>query len=378
MKVALIHDYLTQRGGAERVFELLCRYIPQADIFTSVYDPENSISFGDRPVNTTFLQNVPGVKKNFRMFAPFYYPAFRSLDLQEYDLILSSTAAFAKGVRKRPDAKHICFCHNVTRFLWDTQTYLNQYTGFRPFQPLINPIFDRLKKADIEYSKEPDLYIANSSTVEKRVRSIYNQPAMTVNYPIDSQRFTFQEQKSDYYLVASRLISYKRIDIVVEAFNWLGWPLVIIGEGPERERLEAMALPNIQFLGHVTDEKRCELMANAKSMIITALEDYGLVPIESNFSGTPVVAFGAGGVLDTQVHGKTGILFPRQTPESISAALLKADQHNWDYREIRQHALERFTDVVFCRKIAAILDEQGFSNILDLPEESVLREKAIA
>ncbi|MEB3214414.1 MAG: glycosyltransferase [Leptolyngbyaceae bacterium] len=364
MKVALVHDYLTQLGGAERVFELLCRFVPQGDIFTSVYDPEKTIDLNGRSVHTTFLQQVPGAVKNFRLFAPFYYPAFRSLNLQDYDLILSSTATFAKGVRKRPDATHICFCHNVTRFLWDTKTYLNQYTNFKPFQPIINPIFEYLKAADLHYAKGPDLYIANSTIVEQRIREIYKQPAITVNYPIDSQRFQFCDQKSDFYLVASRLISYKRIDIVVEAFNWLGWPLLIIGNGPEREHLEAMALPNIKFLGHVSDAERCQLMAKARSMIVTALEDYGLVPIEANFSGTPVVAYGAGGVLDTQVPGETGVLFSRQTPESIFAALQEAHQTPWNYAAIRQHALERFTDTVFYQKIETILEQQGFTGIL--------------
>ncbi|MEM9089482.1 MAG: glycosyltransferase [Cyanobacteria bacterium P01_F01_bin.53] len=368
MKIALIHDYLTQFGGAERVFELMCQHFPQADIFTSVYDPENTIDLGDRKITTTFLDNVPGSSKNFRMLAPFFYPAFRSLDLQEYDLILSSSAAFAKGVRKRPDATHICFCHNVTRFLWDTKTYLNQYTQFRPFSPILTPILNRLKTADLAYAQEPDLYIANSTTVASRIEAIYNQPAQTINYPIDSQRFQFCEQKSDFFLVASRLISYKRIDVIVEAFNWLGWPLVIVGTGPERERLEEMAMPNITFRGHVSDDERCQLMAQAKGVIVAALEDYGLVPIESNFSGTPVVAYGKGGVLDTQVPGKTGFFFDRQTPESLYKALLKAGKQPWDHHAIRQHAFENFTETVFFKRVKDILDARGFTDIMTFPQ----------
>ncbi|MFK8183617.1 MAG: glycosyltransferase [Phormidesmis sp.] len=371
MKIALVHDYLTQFGGAERVFELMCQYFPQADIFTSVYDPENTIDLGDRKVNTTFLDKVPGSSKKFRLFAPFYYSAFRSLDLQEYDLILSSSAAFAKGVRKRPDATHICFCHNVTRFLWDTKVYLNQYTHFRPFSSLISPVFERLKTVDFKYAQEPDVYIANSSTVASRIQDIYQQPAMTINYPIDSQRFQFCDQKSDFFLVASRLISYKRIDVIVEAFNWLGSPLVIVGNGPERERLEAMAMPNIQFRGHVSDTERCQLMSQAKGVIVAALEDYGLVPIEANFSGTPVIAYGKGGVLDTQVPGKTGFFFERQTPELLYQALRKAEKQPWNHHEIRQHALENFTESVFFSKVEEILASKGFGNLQTTPEKAV-------
>ncbi|MFG6094975.1 glycosyltransferase [Leptothoe sp. ISB3NOV94-8A] len=367
MRIALVHDYLTQLGGAERVFELLCQYVPQGDIFTSVYDPDNTISLEGRPVNTTFLQKIPAASKKFRMFAPFYYPAFRSLNLQDYDLILSSSASFAKGVRKNPQATHICFCHNITRFLWNTKTYLNQNTAFRPFEALINPVFDYLRAADLRYAKEPDLYIANSSIVAKRIQDTYNQPAMMVNYPIDSRQFQFNDKKSDFFLVASRLISYKRIDIIVEAFNWLGWPVVITGEGPERERLEAMALDNVQFLGHVSDAKRRDLMSSAQGVIIAALEDYGLTPIEANFSGTPVIAYGAGGVLDTQVPGHTGVLFKRQTPESVYEALLEAGRTDWDYKAIREHALNNFTEPVFFRKIQTILESQGFNDVLQFP-----------
>ena len=375
MKIALVHDYLTQPGGAERVFELMCKYVPQADIYTSVYDPENTVDLGDRPVNTTFLQKIPGSTKKFRMFAPLYYPAFRSLDLQKYDLILSSSASFAKGVRKNPKATHICFCHNITRFLWNTKTYLSQYSHFRPFSPLINLAFDRLKAADLKYAQEPDLYIANSTIVAQRIRDTYKQDAITVNYPIDSQRFKFSDRKSNFFFVASRLISYKRIDAIVEAFNWLGWPLVVAGNGPERERLEAMALPNVKFLGHVSDSERCNLMSEAQGVIVAALEDYGLVPIEANFSGTPVISYGAGGVLDTQVPGRTGVFFKRQSPDAIYEALLEARQTSWDYAGIRQHALDNFTESVFFSKIETILESWGFAGVLQPPVVQVAMEQ---
>lgn len=357
MKVALVHDYLTQNGGAERVFELLCKFFDRADIYSSVYDPQNSISVGERSVNTTFLQKLPGVKKSFRFFAPLYYPAFRQLNLQDYDLIISSTSSFAKAVRKKPDAMHICFCHNVTRFLWDTRTYLEEYGKYRKLSSIINPVFDYMREQDLHYAQEPDLYIANSTTVAKRIEQIYKRKALVINYPIDTNKFVFSDRKEDYYLISSRIISYKRLDVAVEAFNWLGLPLIITGDGPERKRLEAKAMGNIKFLGYVNDEWRTHLMAKAKAVVVTALEDYGLVPIEANASGTPVIAYGAGGVLDTQVSGKTGFLFNPQSPDALQVAIRKLEAKEWDYSDIRNHAVNNFSETVFFQKIAQVIQD---------------------
>lgn len=357
MRIALVHDYLTQRGGAERVFELLCKHYPDADIFTSLYDPEHTIDLGDRLVKTTSLQKIPGASKHFRLLAPLYFPVFRTLDLQDYDLIISSSSSFAKSVRKRPDARHICFCHNITRFLWDTKTYLREYSAYRRFYPLIDRAFQPMRQMDLKYSQEPDLYIANSSVVAHRIQKTYNKPVAVINYPIDSQQFTFSDQKDDFYLVSTRLISYKRIDVIIEAFNWLGLPLRIMGDGPERQRLESQAMGNIQFLGHVSDEERTELMSKTRAVVVAALEDYGLVPVEANASGTPVIAYGAGGVLDTQISGETGVLFNRQTPDALQTALLKATKIRWDYQKIRDHALSHFSEEAFFNQVDRVFAE---------------------
>ncbi|MBW4646434.1 MAG: glycosyltransferase [Goleter apudmare HA4340-LM2] len=355
MKIALVHDYLTQRGGAERVFELLCKRYPEADIFTSIYDPQKTIDMGERIVKTTFLQKVPGAAKYFRLMAPVYFPAFRALNLQDYDLIISSSTSFAKAVRKHPNARHICFCHNVTRFLWDTQTYLREYGDYRYFAPLIEKVFQFMRDIDLKYAQEPDLYIANSSIVARRIQSIYGKNAIVINYPIDTNNFVFSDIKDEYYLASARMISYKRLDIIIEAFNWLGWHLLISGDGPEQERLKAKALDNIEFLGHVSDSKRKDLFSKAKSVIVAALEDYGLVPVEANASGTPVIAYGAGGVLDTQIPKKTGVFFKRQTPESLYTALLEAGEINWNYANIRNHAVSNFSETAFFSKVEAVI-----------------------
>ena len=379
MKVALVHDYLTQQGGAERVFELLCQFFNRADVYSAVYDRQNTIDLQGHHVKTTFLQRTPGAKRNFRLFAPLYYPAFRQLDLQDYDLIISSTSSFAKGVRKRPGAMHICFCHNVTRFLWDTRTYLEEYSTFRKMSPLIEPILRAMRQQDLKYAKEPDLYIANSTTVAKRIEQTYKRKALVINYPIDTNKFIFSAQKEDYYLISSRAISYKRLDIAVEAFNWLGLPLIVTGDGPERKRLEAKSLDNIKFLGYVDDKWRTHLMAKAKAVIVTALEDYGLVPIEANVSGTPVIAYGAGGVLDTQISGKTGILFSPQSPDALQTAIEQLEKGSWNCTEIRERAIANFSEPVFFQQVAEVIQEFCGQSILhDLGIESKWLENKVS
>lgn len=357
MKIALVHDYLTQKGGAERVFELLCQRFPEADIFTSLYDPDRTIDLGDRAICTTPLQNLPGATRYFRLLAPLYYPAFRALDLQDYDLIISSSSSFAKAVHKRPGAKHICFCHNVTRFLWDTQTYLRGYRKYQLFYPMFQRLFEHMKKLDLEYAEEPDLYVANSTTVAERIQRIYGKRAVTIHYPINEGKFILSEQKDEFCLVSSRLMSYKRVDILVEAFNWLGRSLLIIGEGPQRQYLESKALPNVRFLGHVSDAERAYLMAKAQFVVTAALEDYGLVPIEANVSGTPAITYGAGGALDTQISGLTGLFFKRQTPDAVQAALREASKIEWNYSQIRDYALSHFTEAVFFQKVDRLIDQ---------------------
>lgn len=372
MKIALVHDYLTQRGGAERVFELLCRYFPQADIFTSVYDREATIDLGQRQVNTTILQNIPQATKYFRLLAPLYYPAFRTLDLRDYDLIISSSSSFAKGIKKRPEAKHICFCHNITRFLWDTEIYLQQYSDYKHLAPVIKKIFYLLQKQDIKYAQEPDIYIANSTVVAQRIWQTYRRKAEVINYPISSDKFLFNKYKDDFYLVSSRFLSYKRVDVTIEAFNLLQLPLVIIGDGPERKYLESIAGSTIKFLGYVSDRQRRDLMAKARGVVVSALEDYGLVPVEANASGTPVIAYGAGGVLDTQIHGKTGILFPQQTATSLATAIIQAQHTPWNYADIRNHALNNFSEIIFFDKV-----EQFLAQVCDI-KLSYWQQKSVA
>ncbi|NJS16797.1 MAG: glycosyltransferase family 4 protein, partial [Nostocaceae cyanobacterium CSU_2_110] len=196
-----------------------------------------------------------------------------------------------------------------------------------------------------------------SSVVARRIKSTYGKKAIVINYPIDTSKFVYSDSKDDYFLASARMIGYKRLDIIVEAFNWLGWHLKISGDGPEKERLQSKALKNIEFVGHVSDLERTQLFSKAKSVIVAALEDYGLVPVEANASGTPVVAFGAGGVLDTQVPGKTGVFFKRQTPDSLQTALLEAREIYWNYDNIRNHAVANFSEEAFFSKVEQVIDQ---------------------
>jgi glycosyltransferase involved in cell wall biosynthesis len=279
------------------------------------------------------------------------------LDLQDYDLIISSTTSFAKAVQKRPGAKHICFCHNVTRFLWDTNTYLRDYSTYRNISAMLGPIFREMRKADLASAQGPDFYIANSSTVADRIKLFYEKESVVINYPIDIKKFVFSKDKEDFYLASARILGYKRFDIIVEAFNWLGWPLLITGDGPEREKLEKKALKNIKFLGHVSDDKRSRLMSKARGVIVAALEDYGLVPVEANASGTPVISYGKGGVLDTQIPGKTGVFFNQQTPGSLQEALYESREIAWDHEKIRDHAISNFSEDAFFKKVDVVIEE---------------------
>ena len=233
-----------------------------------------------------------------------------------------------------------------------------------------------MRKLDWKYAQEPDLYIANSSVVGERIENIYHRHAIVVNYPIASNSFKFEAKKQDFYLVTSRFLGYKKIDVTIKAFNNLGWPLIIIGDGPEKKYLESIANKNVKFLGYVSDQKRRNLMSKASGVIVTALEDYGLVPIEANASGTPVIAYGKGGVLDTQICGLTGVLFDRQTPESLEKALCKAKNIKWDYAEIRDHALSNFTEKIFFDKVKIIVDYVRRNESIDRLEEK-LRSQAL-
>jgi len=350
MKIAIVHDWLTNMGGAERVILAFHEIFPDAPIYTTVFNPDRlPDEFKKIDVRTSFIQRLPKAKTKYNMYLPFMPTAFEQFDLSEYDIVLSSSSSCAKGVLTRPDTLHICYCHTPMRYAWD---FYNEYKEsaakwqkkFIPFLMNYIRMWDRLSADRVDY------FIANSNEVAKRIKKHYRRESVVINPPVNTDFYTLVDEDEDYFLIVSRLVEYKRIDIAVEAFNDLGLPLIIIGDGPEKERLQKMAKNNIKFLGRLPDEKVKAYYAKCRAFIFPGEEDFGITPLEAQASGRPVIAFGKGGILDSVVDGVTGIFFREQNKESLKEAVNKFDKINFDKKIIRKHA-EEFDIKIFKEKI---------------------------
>ncbi|MDI6731782.1 MAG: glycosyltransferase, partial [Candidatus Margulisbacteria bacterium] len=291
MRLAIVHDFLNQFGGAERVVSALHEIYPDAPIYTSIYDekrlPDN---FRKMDIRTSFMQKLPFIFDLYRQYLVLYPIAFEQFDLSDYDVILSSSSAFAKGVRKRQNQLHICYCHTPMRFVWRFDDYvkrewfLSAIKGFLPF------ILDPIKKWDLATAEAVDYYIANSKTVAERIRRIYGRESVIINPPVETKIIAPSAHELDYFLIVSRLAAYKRIDIAIEACRQLDVPLKIIGGGPAKKELEKIAGKNIQFIGRVTDRELINYLAECRALIFPGEEDFGIVPLEAMASGRPVIA----------------------------------------------------------------------------------------
>ena len=357
MKVALVHDYLTQLGGAERGLFALARAYPGASIYTLLYDPKEMVGYlAGRNARVSFLNKLPEfIKSNKRLLLPFLPWAIESFDLSEYDLIISSSSAFAKGVIKSPKAVHICYCHAPTRFLWD---YKDAYQKDNHFGVLArffaNLIIPRLRKWDKASADRVDFWIANSKTTQARIKKYYGKDSVVIYPPL--ARFQCLAPKAlniaDYLFIAARLSAYKKIDIVIEAFNDLGWPLVIAGEGPERERLENMAGKNVKFLGFVPDEELGGYYASSKAFILANEEDFGLSALEAASFGKPVLAYKKGGATEWLEEGITGEFFESQTKEAVIEVLRKMASRDFSYNSERsKDVVQKFNEESFQKNI---------------------------
>ena len=357
MKIALVHDYLTQLGGAERVLFALARAYPDATIYTLLYDRGKVGGYlVGRDVQSSFLNKLPKfLRLNKRLLLPFLPKAIESLDLSGYDLIISSSSAFAKGVVKNPKAVHICYCHSPARFLWD---YKDDYQKDNRFgvsaRFFINLIIPFLKKWDKASADRVDFWIANSKTTQERIKKYYGKDSVVIYPPL--ARFQCLAPKAlniaDYFFIAARLSAYKKIDIAIEAFNDLGWPLVIAGEGPERERLENMAGKNVKFLGFVPDEELGGYYAASKAFILANEEDFGLSALEAASFGKPVLAYKYGGATEWLEEGIMGEFFESQTKEAIIEALRKMTARNFSYDNKRsQNVAQKFNEESFQKNI---------------------------
>ena len=358
MKLALVHDYLNQFGGAERVVAAFHELYRDAPVYTSIYDQARLPEiFRQMDIQASFMQKIPLVFPFFKLFFSVYPLAFESFDLSGYDVILSSSSAYAKGVKKDRDQLHICYCHTPMRFVWRYDDYVKR-EAFPAWAKLVLPfLLDPVKGWDLANSKRVDYFIANSRTVAERIRQIYGRESVIINPPVETGLFQPSGVDGDHFLVLSRLNAYKRLDIVVDAFNRLDLPLKIIGDGPMMKQLQQAARPNIEFLGRQPDGVIAEQLARCRALIFPGEEDFGIVPLEAMATGRPVIAFRAGGALETVVDGKTGLFFDRQEPNAIVEAVNRFNFLCFDKQLIRAHAL-KFDKTVFEQKIGAFVKEK--------------------
>src|SRR5258707_2430988 len=324
MKVALVHDYLNQMGGAERVVLAFHEIFPDAPIYTSIYDPKRvDAAFREMDIRTSFMQKLPLVKKHHQPFLPFYPFAMERLDLRGYDLVLSSSSAFGKGVITRPETMHICYCHTPMRWCWNYDEYVEREQLGRISRSILPFLITGLRVWDQTSAMRVDDFIANSPVVAERIQKYYRRDAVVIPPPVEAERFPFQPgiELEDYFLIVSRLIPYKRIDLAIEACNQLQLPLVIIGGGRDLERLKRMAGSTIRFLGKLSDEEVLHYYTHCRAFIFPGEEDFGITPLEAQACGRPVIAYGAAGALATIVDGITGVFFREQTVERLTTVL---------------------------------------------------------
>ena len=327
MKIAIVHDFLNQYGGAEKVIEALHDVFPYAPIYTSVYIPENMPEcFSKMDVRTSFMQKLPFLKKHFKKYLMLYPKAMESFDLSEYDVVLSSSSAFAKGVRLKPKTLYICYCYSPMRFVWDYQSYIEK-ERFNWVTVKVLPFFiERLRKWDLKTNSGVNNFIAISKHIQNRITKCYGLDSDIIYPPVSTELFSIANEVKDYFLVVSRINAYKRVDIVIDAFNKLGLPLRIIGDGPCRKQLQKISNPNIQFLGKVDTDKLVSNYRHCRALIFPGNEDFGIVPVEAQACGRPVIAYGAGGALETVIENITGLFFSSLTSESLIETIQKFDR----------------------------------------------------
>jgi len=362
-KVAIVHDWLPVLGGAEKVLEQLLKIYPDADVFT-LFD---FLSRDEAPflqgvnVTTSSLQRVPFAKKYYRNLLPFFPYAIEQFDLSDYQLIISSSSAVAKGVVTSPHQLHVCYCHSPMRYAWDLQEqYLKQTgqnSGLR--STIIRMVLHRLRIWDVISSNRVDSFIANSGYISRRIYKTYRRESTVIHPPVDIERFKMLGKKEDFYLTASRQVPYKRIDMIVEAFQKMpDKKLVVIGDGPEHRKIAALAGPNVNILGFQSDKVLIDHLRRAKGFIFAAQEDFGILPVEAQACGTPVIAYGVGGANETVRDKITGLLFEEQTVSSLVTAIERFErlQPKFNLAEIRQHA-EGFSNDRFRGEISRHINE---------------------
>ncbi len=352
MKTAIVHEWFVNYAGSERCVESFTNLWPEADVFALVDfldDDHRKVILKGKQAKTSFIQNLPLARKKHRYYLPLFPKAIEQLDLSEYDIIISSSHAVAKGVKTRKDQLHISYCYSPMRYAWESaDEYLIGFKG-----SVAKLFINYLRKWDLQSAKNPNHIVAISKYIGERIKRIYNIDAPVIYPPVDTHLFEIGE-KGEFYLIASRMVPYKKMDLAVEAFNQMpDKKLVVIGDGPEMNKIKSIAKANIEIIGHQPFEVLKDKMMRAKAFIFTAEEDFGIVIVEAMACGTPVIAFGKGGASETVIDNKTGILFEEQNVNSLITAVKKfeLDENKFNKQTIRQHS-ELFSRKVFENKIA--------------------------
>jgi glycosyltransferase involved in cell wall biosynthesis len=367
MKYALVHDWLVNYGGSERVLERLIELLPDADVFTIVdsLKPDEREFLHGRPVQASFIQKLPFAFTKYRHFFPLMPLAIEQVDVTDYDVVISSSHAFAKGVITRGDQLHISYVHTPVRYAWELQhEYLRQAGLDRGLKSaIVRMLLHYVRQWDHGTADRVDVFVCNSRYVARRVWRVYRRRAQIVYPPVDIDKFTLQTDKDDFYLAASRFVPYKRMKTIVEAFAQLpNRRLVVIGDGPEFQNVKAIATPNVELLGFQEFDKLRETMQHARAFIFAADEDFGIMPVEAQACGTPVIAFRRGGVTESVVEGRTGLFFDEQTADAIADAVRRFERRETMFEPgvIREHAT-KFRPEVFMERMEGIISAAEFA-----------------
>ncbi len=361
-KIAIVHEWLVTHAGSEKVVEQILNIYPHAHLYSLVdfLPPEQRDFIQNKSVTTSFIQDLPFAKRAFRNYLPLMPLAVEQFDLSDYDLIISSHHAVAKGVITRPDQLHISYVHTPLRYGWELQhQYLRQAgltTGIK--STLTRAMLHYLRLWDVSSANRVDRYVANSRYVARRIDKTYRRPAEVIYPPVDTQRFRADAVREDFYLTVSRFVPYKRIDLTIAAFNQLGLPLVIIGDGDSRQAMQQMAQGNIRFLGRQPDSVVADYMQRCRGFIFPPEEDFGITPVEAQAAGAPVIAYAKGGQAETVINGETGLLFANQTPESLvqSVKQMHGQIGQFEPRVLRQNA-KRFSIDRFKQRFEAFVEQ---------------------
>jgi glycosyltransferase involved in cell wall biosynthesis len=357
MKVALVHDWMNQTGGAEDVLEVMVEIFPDAPIYTSLYAPDKMPHhWQDWDIRTSFIDWLPFSHRRQQLYFPLYPMAMEQFDLREYDLVLSNKSGFCHGVITGEETVHICYCLTPTRYVWRYQQYAEQEKISRPVRLALQPFLKGLRQWDKLAADRVDDFIAISEAVRRRIAKIYRRDSDIIHPPVNVHRFEPSARVEDYYLFVGRLVPYRRIDLLVEAFNKMNRPLFIAGTGRDRSRLEDMASPNVTFLGYVPGEDLPGLFARARAFVFPGEEDFGIAPIQAMAAGRPVIAYAAGGALETVTPG-TGKLFAEQSVAAIIQTVEEFDPDSVDIANLRRHA-QQYDAELFKSKLIGFIQRK--------------------